>query len=86
MCLIATIIYCAVKNSDKETENITINNIKYKADEVVSIEMKEETEGRYIYSKTEDQQLIEKIVNALNKIEIKEKTDLMFSDNTKTKI
>lgn len=57
-----------------------------KADEVVSIEMKEETEGGYIYYKTEEKQLIEEIVNALNKIEVKEKTNLMFSDNTKTYI
>ena len=41
-----------------------------KADEVVSIEMKEETEGGYIYYKTEEKQLIEEIVNALNTGEV----------------
>lgn len=86
VCIIAIIIYCSVKSNDKETKNITIDNMKCKVDEVVSIEMKEETEGGYIYYKTEEQQLIKEIVNALNKIEIKEKTDLMFSDNTKTYI
>ena len=84
VCLIAIIIYCSVKSDDKKTRNITIDNMQCKADEVVSIEMKEETEGGYIYYKTEEKQLIEEIVNALNKIEVKEKTNLMFSDNTKT--
>ena len=86
VCLIAIIIYCSVKSDDKKTRNITIDNMQCKADEVVSIEMKEETEGEYIYYKTEEKQLIEEIVNALNKIEVKEKTNLMFSDNTKTYI
>lgn len=86
VCLIAIIIYYSVKSNNKETKNITIDNMQCKADEVVSIEMQEETEGGYIYYKTEEQQLIEEIVNALNKIEVKEKTDLMFSDNTKTYI
>ena len=86
VCLIAIIIYCSVKSDDKKTRNITIDNMQCKADEVVSIEMKEETEGGYIYYKTEEKQLIEEIVNALNKIEVKEKTNLMFSDNTKTYI
>ena len=86
VCLIAIIIYCSVKSDDKKTRNITIDNMQCKADEVVSIEMKEETEGGYVYYKTEEKQLIEEIVNALNKIEVKEKTNLMFSDNTKTYI
>ena len=86
VCLIAIIIYCSVKSDDKKTRNTTIDNMQCKADEVVSIEMKEETEGGYIYYKTEEKQLIEEIVNALNKIEVKEKTNLMFSDNTKTYI
>lgn len=86
VCLIAIIIYCSVKSDDKKTRNKTIDNMQCKADEVVSIEMKEETEGGYIYYKTEEKQLIEEIVNALNKIEVKEKTNLMFSDNTKTYI
>ena len=86
VCLIAIIIYCSVKSDNKKTRNITIDNMQCKADEVVSIEMKEETEGGYIYYKTEEKQLIEEIVNALNKIEVKEKTNLMFSDNTKTYI
>ena len=86
VCLIAIIIYCSVKSDDKKTRNITIDNMQCKADEVVSIEMKEETEGGYIYYKKEEKQLIEEIVNALNKIEVKEKTNLMSSDNTKTYI
>lgn len=45
VCLIAIIIYCSVKSDDKKTRNKTIDNMQCKADEVVSIEMKEETEG-----------------------------------------
>ena len=67
---------------ESKKQKIEIQN----KEEVISIIVKEETEGGYIYYKTEDQQLIKEIVNALNKIEIKEKTDLIFSDNTKTYI
>lgn len=81
VCLIAIIIYCSVKSDDKKTRNITIDNMQCKADEVVSIEMKEETEGGYIYYKTEEKQLIEEIVNALNNIQIGEKIDVMFNDS-----
>ena len=81
VCLIAIIIYCSVKSDDKKTRNITIDNMQCKADEVVSIEMKEETEGGYIYYNTEEKQLIEEIVNALNNIQIGEKIDVMFNDS-----
>ena len=65
------------------------NNPKIKIQdkkEVISVKVKEETEGGCIYYETEEPQLIEEIVNALNKIEVKEKTSIMFSDNTKTYI
>ena len=82
MCLIGIIIYYSIRSNRGETTNMTIDNMQ--ADKVVSIQMQEETEGGYVYYKTEEKQLIEKIINALSKIEIKGKTDLMFSDNTKT--
>ena len=86
LILMPLTVFAGGKSDDKKTRNITIDNMQCKADEVVSIEMKEETEGGYIYYKTEEKQLIEEIVNALNKIGVKEKTNLMFSDNTKTYI
>lgn len=43
--------------------------------------LKEETEGGYSYYKTEDKELIEKIIKALNNIQIGEKVDVMFSDD-----
>ena len=85
--LIIVIINYSIKSNNKKIKNnMLINDIKYKADEVVSVEMKKETEGGYIYYKTEERQLIEKIVDALNKIKVKEKTDIVFSDNTRTYI
>ena len=43
--------------------------------------LKEETEGGYIYYKTENKELIQEIIEALNNIQIGEKVDVMFSDN-----
>ena len=83
LCLIAIIVYCLVKGDNKDKRNIAIDNTQCKANEVVAIKIKEETEGGTFYYKTEEKQLIEKIVNALYKIEVIEKTDIMFNDNTK---
>ncbi|CCZ55963.1 unknown [Clostridium sp. CAG:1219] len=43
--------------------------------------MKEETEGGYIYYKTENKELIQQIIEAIKNIQIGEKVDLTFSDN-----
>ena len=85
--ILVVILICVcliLKYNSKKTNNKNIENIPSNVSEVLSIEMKEETEGGYIYYKTEERELIEKIVNALNKIEIKGKTNIAFSDNTKT--
>lgn len=56
------------------------------SEEVISVIVREETEGGYVYYKTEDKELIEKVINALDNIKIEEKTDISFSDNGKTYI
>ncbi len=79
--LIAIILVCCLINNGKNKE--ISSNIK-DLDNVISVEMIEETEGGYIYHKTEDKQLIDKIVDAISIIEIKGKTNIMFSDSTRT--
>ena len=50
ICLIVImIIYYLKKNNCKKIDNITINNNQYEIEQIVSIKMKEETEGGYIY-------------------------------------
>lgn len=68
-----------VNNNKKEKINnsVTINDI----DNISYVMLKEETEGGYIYYKTEDKELIEEVVKALNNIQIGEKVDVMFSDD-----
>lgn len=63
--------------TEKINNSVTINDI----DNISYVMLKEETEGGYIYYKTEDKELIEKVINALNNIQIGEKVDVMFSDD-----
>lgn len=85
MCIISLIsiiiIYYLIKNNYENADNITINNDQYKIEQIVSIKMKEETEGGYIYYKTENKELIQQIIEAIKNIQIGEKADLTFSDN-----
>ncbi len=85
MCIISLIsiiiIYYLIKNNYENADNITINNNQYKIEQIVSIKMKEETEGGYIYYKTENKELIQQIIEAIKNIKIGEKADLTFSDN-----
>lgn len=82
ICLIAImIIYFLIKNNCKKINNITINNNQYEIEQIVSIKMKEETEGGYIYYKTENKELIQQIIEAIKNIQIGKKTDFVFSDN-----
>lgn len=65
-------------NKTKKINNsVAINDI----DNISSVMLKEETEGGYIYYKTENKELIQKIIKALNNIQIGEKVDVMFSDD-----
>ena len=79
--LIVFVTFCYINVNNKKTEKTNINVIENDIDNVASVMMKEETEGGYIYYKTEDKELIEKIINALNNIQIGEKVNVMFSDN-----
>ena len=63
--------------TEKINNSATINDI----DNISSVMLKEETEGGYIYYKTENKELIQEIIEALNNIQIGEKVDVMFSDN-----
>ena len=80
ICLIVImIIYYLKKNNCKKIDNITINNNQYEIEQIVSIKMKEETEGGYIYYKTENKELIQQIIKALENIQIGKKTDFVFT-------
>lgn len=82
ICLLAIAIVCILGKKD------TKNNTKLSVSEnnVVCVRINEETEGGYIYYKTTDTGLIKEIVVALQDIEIGEKVDYSFSDNSKTYI
>lgn len=71
ICLIVImIIYYLKRNNYKKIDNITINNNQYEIEQIVSIKMKEETEGGYIYYKTENKELIQQIIEAIKNMQI----------------
>lgn len=83
--ILSAIILAGYLNKNKQnndSKKIEVRN----SENVISVKVKEETEGGYVYYKTEDKELIEKVINALNNIKIEEKTDISFSDNGKTYI
>ena len=84
LVLIAVILagYLNKNKKNNDSNKIEVRN----SENVISVRVKEETEGGYVYYKTEEKELIEKIINALNNIKIEEKTDISFSDNGKTYI
>lgn len=79
--LIAFIIYGYINAKSKTLEKATIDVIENDADRILNISIKEENEGGYIYYKTENKDLIEKVIIALKKIQIGEKVDVNFSDD-----
>lgn len=84
LVLIAVILlgYLNKSKQNNDSKKIKMQN----SEEVISVRVREETEGGYVYYKTEDKELIEKVINALDNIKIEEKTDISFSDNGKTYI
>lgn len=83
--VLTAVIFAGYLNKNKQnndSKKIEVRNSK----NVISVKVREETEGGYVYYKTEDKELIEKVINALNNIKIEEKTDISFSDNGKTYI
>ena len=84
LVLIAVILvgYPNKSKQNNDSKKIKVQN----SENVISVRVKEETEGGYVYYKAEDKELIEKVINALDNIKIEEKTDISFSDNGKTYI
>ena len=78
---ITLVIHCNINVNNKKIEKTTIDVIPNNVDKILCVKIKEETEGGYIYYKTEDKELIEKVIKALNNIQVGEKVDIMFSDN-----
>lgn len=82
ICLLAlAIVYIQEKKDTKNNTKLSLSE-----NSVVCIKINEETEGGYVYYKTTDASLIKEIVAALQDIEIGEKVDYSFSDNSKTYI
>ena len=83
--ILSAIILAGYLNKNKQnndSKKIKVQN----SENVISVKVREETEGGYVYYKIEDKELIEKVITALNNIKIEEKTDISFSDNGKTYI
>ncbi len=82
LIVVILIGYLNKNKQNNDSKKIEVQN----PENVISVKAREETEGGYVYYKTEDKKLIEKVINALNNIKIEEKTDISFSDNGKTYI
>lgn len=88
ICILVTTIILVV-NAKNNKEDINSSNIDElyisKLDEIkeniTSVRKITESEGGYEYYITYDKDIIEKIVNALESIEIIQKTDVSLSDN-----
>ena len=88
ICILVTTIILVV-NAKNNKEDINSSNIDElyisKLDEIkeniTSVRKITESEGGYEYYITYDKDIIEKIVNALESIEIIQKTDASLSDN-----
>ncbi|MGN1379127.1 MAG: hypothetical protein ACI4XR_01860 [Bacilli bacterium] len=79
--LIIFITYGYINKKSAKEEKTNIIEKEKDVNNVISISIKEETEGGYIYYKTEDKKLIEKIIIALNNIQIGKKVDMVFNDD-----
>lgn len=79
--LITFITYGYINTKSDKVEKANINIIENDANKILSVSIKEETEGGYIYYKTEDKELIEKVIIALQNIQIGEKIDVNFNDD-----
>lgn len=78
--LITFITYSYINTKNDKLEKTNINVIENDVDKILSVSIKEETEGGYIYYRTEDKELIEKVIIALQNIQIGEKIDVIFND------
>lgn len=83
--LVVASIYFILKNNGTEQKEIK-KQISNNSNNVICVRVKEETEAGYTYYKTQDKDLIIKLVNAIDKIKIGEKVDIVYNDNGKTYI
>ena len=79
--LITFITYGYINAKSDKVEKANINIIENDVNKILSVSIKEETEGGYIYYRTEDKKLIEKVIIALQNIQIGEKVDVNFNDD-----
>lgn len=79
--LITFITYGYINTKSDKVEKANINIIENDVNKILSVSIKEETEGGYIYYRTEDKKLIEKVIIALQNIQIGEKVDVNFNDD-----
>ncbi len=80
--IVGIAIYALNKLQEKSKEDI--ENIPNDISKIEYVRVKEETEGGYVYYKTNDKKLIEEVINALKNIKVKDKVNIAFSDNGKT--
>lgn len=71
-------------NKSQEKGKADIENIPNDISKIEYVRVKEETEGGYVYYKTDDKKLIEEVINALKNIKVKDKVNIAFSDNGRT--
>lgn len=78
--LIVGIAIYALNKSQKKGK-VDIENIPNDISKIEYVRVKKETEGGYVYYKTDDKKIIEEIINALKNIKVKDKVNIAFSDN-----
>lgn len=71
-------------NKSHEKGKVDIENIPNDISKIEYVRVKEETEGGYVYYKTDDKKIIEEVINALKNIKVKDKVNIAFSDNGRT--
>lgn len=71
-------------NKSQEKGKADIENIPNDISKIEYVRVKEETDGGYVYYKTDDKKIIEEVINALKKIKVKDKVNIAFSDNGRT--
>lgn len=71
-------------NKSHEKGKVDIENIPNDISKIEYVRVKEETEGGYVYYKTDDKKIIEEVINALKNIKVEDKVNIAFSDNGRT--
>ena len=71
-------------NKLQEKSKVDIENIPNDISKIEYVRVKEETEGGYVYYKTDDKKIIEEVINALKNIKVEDKVNIAFSDNGRT--